>query len=142
MAVHGDLAKRGTFCGTSDKRTSTPQSAKTNPIELPSTASSMLSVKNWQKSLQRLAPIAIRGACQHEARDVGAGNEQNEPHGAEEHPKGRAHVAHHMLVQRHEVHSNAEILFWIFLLEPRGDRAHVGASDIEASCFLQTGDNA
>ena len=57
-------------------------------------------------------------------------------------PKGGAHVAHDLLVQRYERHADTEILFWILLFEPRGDRVHVGAGAFEVSRFLQTGDNA
>ncbi len=44
------------------------------------------------RDARRDFPLAIRGARQHEARHVGIGNEQDESHGAEEHPKGRAHI--------------------------------------------------
>ena len=45
-------------------------------------------------------------------------------------------------MQRHDHRADTEILFGIFLFEPGGNRAHVGAGALEASRFLQTRDNA
>ena len=68
-----------------------------------------------------------RGAAEHQARDIGAGNEQEDAHGPEEHEQRQAHILHRGFQERHHLHAPVTTVRGKGGFNPPGDQGELRA---------------
>jgi len=80
--------------------------------------------------------LAARGTCQQQVRNIGTSNEQYEAHRAEQHQQRTAYIAHHLLLQRHDVHPESRVTL-VLLADPARNQVNVGLRLLDGNTGLQ-----
>jgi hypothetical protein len=88
--------------------------------------------------ISRARPVALH---EHQVGDVGAGDEQDQHHRAEQHQHPAAHLADQVLVQRHHVGAAARRPFRILLFELLRQPPHLLRRLVERHAVLQPADD-
>ena len=81
---------------------------------------------------------------QQQVRDIRARDQQHDPDRRQQHCQRRAHVAHHLLEQRHDRERQSavgRVLLRMLLPQPRGDQIHLGLRRRHGHARLQRADH-
>src|ERR1700691_4824937 len=93
-----------------------------------------------QRRADRHLFLAPCRAGEQQIRHVGASDQQHHRHRAQQHQQRLAHVAHHFVLQPHDVHAETGVAF-VFFANPRGDHIDIGLRLLHRHARLEPHDN-
>ena len=94
-----------------------------------------------ERSTDRELLAPAERARKQQVADIGAGNQQHERHGREQHHERGADIADDQLLQRHDGGAPAGVLLRVVALEPHRDRFHLRIRPGDVDARLQPRDH-
>ena len=143
-------AMRGMLFAPSRDSQASRTPARTRPAAPPASDTSALSERSCAAMRPRLAPSAIRRAnsfcraaprARRQVGDVGAGHEDQQPHGGHDDIEGLLRFVHESVAKRVTRGPPAAIQRRVRPLQPRTDARHFGARLLQRHAGLQTRDH-